>query len=72
MAEKIVHMHGYKQVITVTDCFSKCVEAVAVKEKTADTIAEFLAKWCPTCAEVRQWPYIQKPNNSKAYFYLWN
>lgn len=34
--------NGYKQVITVTDCFSKCVEAVAVKEKTADTIAEFL------------------------------
>lgn len=36
--------NGYKYVITVTDYFSKWVEAVAVKDKTADTIAEFLIK----------------------------
>lgn len=35
---------GYKQVITVTNYFSKWVEAVAVKDKSADTIAEFLIK----------------------------
>lgn len=35
---------GYKHVITITDYFSKWVEAVAVQDKTANTIAAFLLK----------------------------
>ena len=35
---------GYIHVITITDYFSKWVEATAVKDKTASTIADFLIK----------------------------
>ena len=35
---------GNKHVITITDYFSKWVEATAVRDKTASTIADFLIK----------------------------
>ena len=35
---------GYKHVITITDYFSKWVEATAVRDKTASTIADYLIK----------------------------